>query len=191
MLARSTLLVAGYHLYRRGEWRNVVGNALAKDRSGIQTDVAILLKRAQTGDQTALAGLRRVFDSSPELWARVGDLAKQAELSWIAVSSGDNEVAGEALSRRIADLRQELAGLTPTVLERLLVDRVITSWLQVHHADRMCARADMTAHQRVSGGRRADGGAARIGASVQGPVGVAHGHAVGMNARFAQPKGAA
>ena len=126
-----------------------MGQALAKDRSRTTTDVVALLKRAQTGDQAALLDLRRVFDNSPELWTRVGDLAKQAELSWTETASGGNAVISEAVTRRAAELRQELSGPAPTVLERLLVDRVVTSWIQVHHADRMCTRTGLTSQQQA------------------------------------------
>jgi hypothetical protein len=111
-------------------------------------DAAALLKLAQAGDNAALAELRQVFDTKPELWATIGDLGKQAELSWIGVASGGDALISEALSRRIADLRQELAGPASTVLERLLIDRILVTWIQVHHLDRMSAGESLTCHQR-------------------------------------------
>jgi hypothetical protein len=66
---------------------NVVGEALmTAGVSRTTTDAATLLKRAQAGDQSAISELRRVLNDTPELWIQVGDLAKQAELSWIDVA---------------------------------------------------------------------------------------------------------
>ena len=41
----------------------------------------------------------------------------------------------EAISRRAAELRRELAGAEPTPLERLLVSRIAACWLQLHYAE--------------------------------------------------------
>lgn len=35
----------------------------------------------------------------------------------------------------------ELAGPSPTPLERLLVERIVASWLQTYHYDILCAQA--------------------------------------------------
>ena len=47
----------------------------------------------------------------------------------------------EALTRKAAALTLELAGPCPTMLERLLVDRVVTGWLQLHYCDLLAAQA--------------------------------------------------
>ena len=41
----------------------------------------------------------------------------------------------EATTRRLASMRAELAGATPSPLEKLLVDRVVLCWLQLSYAD--------------------------------------------------------
>jgi hypothetical protein len=64
-----------------------------------------------------------------------GDLAWQAEQSLIRAAVGEDLAAREALTRKLGLLRAELAGPSPTPLERLLVERVAACWLQLHYAD--------------------------------------------------------
>jgi hypothetical protein len=45
-----------------------------------------------------------------------------------------------SLQKRLAQLQAELEGPEATPLERLLVERVLLCWLQVHHADLCVAR---------------------------------------------------
>ncbi len=94
-----------------------------------------LLARAMQGDLTVLAALRALLDGTPELWQRVGDLAQHAEVSMLRLAAGTSLLGLEAMQRKLADLKRELAGPSPSVIERLLIDRIGVCWLQVHHAD--------------------------------------------------------
>lgn len=73
--------------------------ALATVDEAAVARVNALLPGANDGDRCALAELREVLDSNPELWKALGAL------------------------------RRELTGPAPTPLERLLVDRVALGWL--------------------------------------------------------------
>jgi hypothetical protein len=106
----------------------VNGQALAED-------LRALVRRAEQGDTSVLPQLRRLLDETPALWEHYGDLARHAEQSWLALVSGPNLCLQESLQRQLGKLRAELAGETPTPLERLLVDRILACWLQVHYAD--------------------------------------------------------
>ena len=57
------------------------------------------------------------------------------QASLIQAIAGKNEVVAEAIGRRAADLRRELAGSEPTPLERLLVSRIVACWLALHYAE--------------------------------------------------------
>jgi hypothetical protein len=70
-----------------------------------------------------------------------GDLAYQAQRSFIEAAAGDNLVLQEALTRKLELLRNDLAGPSPTPVEKLLVERVVACWLQVHDADIRYAQA--------------------------------------------------
>jgi len=68
-------------------------------------------------------------------------LAAQAERAWIELAAGPDLLAREALARQLAALKTELAGPAPTPLERLLVERIAATWLQVNYADAVAAQA--------------------------------------------------
>ena len=96
------------------------------------------MKAMASGDKSTLPLVRAALDSIPRMVDSYGDLAGQAEESLIRLVSGKNLLTAEALTRKVAALKAELAGLSPTPLERLLVARIAACWLQVHHADEMC-----------------------------------------------------
>jgi hypothetical protein len=98
-----------------------------------------LANRANRGSEEALACLRQLLDSSPEIWDLVGDLARHAELAWVGLVAGEDRLMQESVKKRIAKLKDELAGASATTMERLLVDRVVTSWLAVAHAETRAA----------------------------------------------------
>ena len=130
--------------------------ALATVSEAAVAHVNALLPDANAGNPGALAELRSALDAHPELWGEVGNLAREAELALVRAASGANIVAKEAILRKLASLKRELAGPTPTPLERLLVDRVVVGWLAValaegaHHQalERGVPHADDEFHQR-------------------------------------------
>jgi hypothetical protein len=93
--------------------------------------ITALLPAANAGDRAALAELRAVLDASPQLWTELGNLGRHAELALVRVAAGTNSVAKEAIVRKLDALRREVAGPTPTPLERLLADRVAIGWLSL------------------------------------------------------------
>jgi hypothetical protein len=99
-----------------------------------------LLKRAQNGDTSTLPELWRAFED-PKLVESYGNLARQAERSFIELVAVDNLGFKEALTRKMEILRAELGGPNPTPIERLLVERVVACWLQVQDADIRYAQA--------------------------------------------------
>jgi hypothetical protein len=112
------------------------------DRSAPDSgDLATLLERARQGDDEALSALRALLDGTPGLWEQVGDLARLAEQSWIALIAGPDPLLREALERRVEALQVEIAGPDPSPLVRLLARRVVATWLQVQQADALSAQA--------------------------------------------------
>ncbi|MFL5762235.1 MAG: hypothetical protein ACJ789_21250 [Thermomicrobiales bacterium] len=104
-----------------------------------------LLPLANAGNARALTELRHILDGHPELWTSVGNLAAQAELSLLQVAAGENDVVREAISRKLSQLRRDLAGPEPFALERLLVDRVVAGWFALTYAETQY-------HQRLRNG---------------------------------------
>jgi hypothetical protein len=109
------------------------------------------IRSAEKGDQAALARVREVFDRIPHMWAAYGNTAQQAQDALIAVAAGENALAKEAMNRQMEGMRQELAGPTPTPLDRLLAERVALCWLHASYADAMYAQSMKTGCSVVTG----------------------------------------
>ena len=103
--------------------------------------LALLLKRAERGDQSVLPALRELLDKNEELWQNYGDLAAQAEGSLIQLAAGSNLLLAESLLRKTESLKAELAGPAAPPLERLLAARVVACWLQTSYFDILLAQA--------------------------------------------------
>jgi hypothetical protein len=99
-----------------------------------------LVTRAQAGDPAALGELRKLMASHPGLWEGIGNLAAQVEHAWLKAIAGKDEVAKEAIARKLKTLRREVAGPAPAPLERLLAERIALCWLGVHHAEALYAQ---------------------------------------------------
>jgi hypothetical protein len=109
-----------------------------------------LLGRARLGDESVLPQLRALLDSNPELWERLGDLAAHAVRAWVELASGQNLIVRESLSRKLDDLKAELAGPDPTLLERLMAERAAACWLQVSFTDAAMAQAKEVSLQQAA-----------------------------------------
>jgi hypothetical protein len=120
-----------------------------RDKSEHAMELAELLKRAEAGDLAVLPALRQVLTDNPELWQGYGDLAAQAEGALIRVAAGSNLLLTESLLCKLADLRQELGGESPSPLERLLIERVVACWLQVSYYDTLLVQARESSPARL------------------------------------------
>jgi hypothetical protein len=102
-----------------------------------------LLKRAEPGDTKTLPALREMLSKADEDLVRRfgGDLAEQTESTLVNAAAGQNLVFQEALLRRLELLRAELAGPSPSPLERLLVERIVLCWLHLHDKEIRFAQA--------------------------------------------------
>jgi hypothetical protein len=96
-------------------------------------ELQAILARAKAGAVEALPEVRRAFDQHPEVWQRYADLSTQVERRWIALLAGSNVCLAESLARKAAALRAELAHDTDPLAAKLVIDRIVTSWLEVHY----------------------------------------------------------
>ena len=99
-----------------------------------------LLESAERGDQTALPQLQEFLDAAPTLWQEIGNMALQAERALVNAAAGEDLLVKKSLERTMAEMRTERSESNPTLLEKLLVDRVVACWLQVHYADTVYAQ---------------------------------------------------
>jgi hypothetical protein len=98
-------------------------------------DMQRLLMRAQDGDITCLTELRALLDDRPDLWKQVGNIAEHAELITLRLVARENLHIQEAVQRKLAELKKELVGPSPTPVEKILIERIGVSWLQVYQLD--------------------------------------------------------
>ena len=65
---------------------------------------------------------------------------------WLA---GDNDSRYLAIEKQAELKCEELAGTNPSPLERMLVDRIVTCWLQVQMGDKVCFETDDLTFKQV------------------------------------------
>lgn len=103
-------------------------------------DFRAIVKRADAGDQAALPIVKQMFTDLPALWDAYGNLATRAENAMIGLIAGKSVLTREAVRKKVASIRGDLAGSEASPLERLLVERVGACWLQAYQADLAYAR---------------------------------------------------
>jgi hypothetical protein len=141
---------------------------LKHDEKVYTEEVQRLLLRAQEGDATALPELRDVLENRPELWKQLGDLVAHCEEAILNLAAGKSLLAKESIRKRMDELRAEVSGPKPTPLEKLLVDRVVLCWAQMHLGDLDAVqRAQAGQLHRVDVERRLTGLQARYLASIK------------------------
>jgi hypothetical protein len=102
--------------------------------------VATFIKQAQAGDPVALEALTRVLDRQSEKWRTFGDVAAQAQAAQIQLACGDDPLTRRGYERTLGQMRAELAQPGDGALERLLIERILTCWLQLGYADALAAQ---------------------------------------------------
>ena len=99
-----------------------------------QGEFAELVRRANAGEERAVSDLRAILHDRPQVWRRLADLSQHAELALIRAIAGKNKLLATSLENKLAELRSELLGSNPSTLEKLLVGRVVVSFLEVEFA---------------------------------------------------------
>jgi hypothetical protein len=146
----GVLVSLGYHRHDRGDWRlkrdavfiqfNVRESkmyATISDQSLIAfqpaqncPELIALFEKARAGNLPALDELKqRMRDRN---WMKkLGDLGDEATNQLIANAAGSDVVLKAELAEQVKELQAELLGEQPSVLERLLVRRVLNGWITV------------------------------------------------------------
>lgn len=141
LLTKAMLLIAGYHMHRKGKWHRTRRKSMALLQSSNNTPttandtLADFVERSQRGDQTAMSGLRAIVDRT-DTWQSVAGLAENTEDFWIVAIAGDNMPFAESLHNELEAMRAKLRGQGPVSQSEKLIIQVITmSWLQLQHAN--------------------------------------------------------
>ncbi|MDB5307464.1 MAG: hypothetical protein JWO38_1666 [Gemmataceae bacterium] len=98
-----------------------------------------LIDRAEQGDATAMPPLRKLLGNPAAVDQLGGNLAETAQRVLVEAHCGQNLFRREAIGRKMATLRAELAGPTPSPIEWLLAERAVACWLHVYHLEAVYA----------------------------------------------------
>jgi hypothetical protein len=93
-----------------------------------------VLDRAQQGDEKTLPVLRELL-KDPYYLDACGDMARHAENALIRKCAGQSVAVREGIRSKMEALRAELAGASPSPLERVLAERIVACWLHVNHLE--------------------------------------------------------
>jgi hypothetical protein len=91
-----------------------------------------LVKKAEKGNKEGLPEISKILQENPNLAWQVMDYGKLAEWHFIERMTKEEDFGSKVLLRRqLGAMREEIAGENPSVLERLLAERVVATWLQI------------------------------------------------------------
>jgi hypothetical protein len=105
------------------------------------TDVTLdefeaVVRRAQTGQPEAIERLKIVLADNSQIWQVVGDLAALSRRRLLELAFADDVLLEESntlkLQAMTEQLKEEICGQFPPLVEQLLLDRLINSHLAVH-----------------------------------------------------------
>lgn len=117
------------------------------------TDLEQLVSLARRGDRDAARQLRAILNEEPDLFGPLGQLASKVQAKWIRAIAGRDLFEREMMLRATAELRKSLIDEGDgTELERLAVEQVISSFLQLsyhEHREADCPASDL----RIAGHR--------------------------------------
>jgi hypothetical protein len=90
---------------------------------------------ANAGDERALAAVEKILEESPDFARFFANLANTVERSYIERVTGGSPVREKALPVRLETMRGEIAGPASSPLERLLAERIVACWLELHYSN--------------------------------------------------------
>ncbi len=140
-VTHSLMLSIGYANQRSRGWRTlkmIDANTINDENVPTATEdyeptFGDLREAASQGDRTAIPALRRILRQHPEYIWSCGDLASQTQLQWIDLIAGQNLFWRECLLLKMAEHKRDLMAETNgTVVEKMLVDQSIATWLQLY-----------------------------------------------------------
>jgi hypothetical protein len=124
-----------------GELEKTRPESPALKRATLVKELKALIARIQDGDEGAVPRLREILRPRPHLARRFMDPAVQTERSMIEAYAGsDGRMVQETMPHTLEALRVKLGGESPSSLERLLVERIAATWLQLHYFETLYAQ---------------------------------------------------
>jgi hypothetical protein len=129
-----------------------------------------LVERANQGEQSALDKLRDFLDENPRVWQHLGNIGRMAETAWVKLVSGADSLTAESIRRQLAQVKEELVGESPSMVEKLLGDQVAITLLEMKHLETLSAGTAGTIGQAALLLRRLESAQRRHAASIRSLV---------------------
>jgi hypothetical protein len=129
--------------------------------------LAELSRRAGEGNESCLAGLRQLLDQRPEIWQAAGSVTGLIERMWAELLASGNRLVEESILRKVKELKAELAEVSATPLEALLVDYIGITYLAAMHGEISAAQDGGSVEQVKLRLRRAESGHKRFTGAVK------------------------
>lgn len=159
MAAGGLLAAVGFHRHKRGEWRmrrelkqlqdltartreltdkvrevraaREAAPLVRYDAPATDAEAVALFAAARAGEAGARERVVELVKARG--WVNwLGDLGQQATRQLVHKAAGGDPVLAAGLTEKAVALRAQLLGDAPSVLEDLLVRRVVNGWLTVH-----------------------------------------------------------
>lgn len=106
-----------------------------------------LVSRCRKGDREAAKTLRHVLNEYPDLYQGLGQASVKVQTKWIQAIAGQDLFEREMILRATMELRKSLSEEGDgTELERLAIEQVISSYLQLsyhEHREAECPASDL------------------------------------------------
>ena len=109
-----------------------------------------MLIAARRGCKEILPKLRQFLDEHSELVIHYGSLTMQVQENWLQLIAGKDLLLSETMRRHLNAMRKELAGANPSPLDRLLVDRIIATHIELLYFTAMEATDPTAENMRVA-----------------------------------------
>ena len=106
------------------------------------------------GGKTAIKSLEKWIAKYPDVARsihKLDDLCSTAEAAWVKALAGDDPLRQLGLKDEIAEMKAELLGDTPSILDRVMVSSAVTA--HVAHQGAVWAAAQPAQHQAVATAR--------------------------------------
>jgi len=136
-LFRARMALAGFRLYPIRVWRR--RNKMSTGNKDELKTLDDAIRAAELGDRQGLNIVRNYLNANPVLWKESGDLATQAIRQWLHKTSGGDLFSREMVIKKVASIRNDLKTDNKDTFERLILDRVILSWLRLNYLERLDA----------------------------------------------------
>jgi hypothetical protein len=115
--------------------------ATAAEVAQLRQQLTTLNAQANRGDAGALQELRAFLAVHPYVEQTLGDLAARVERAWLGQLAAGDALQEVCYERQLQQLKAELAGPTPTGVERLVVDQAGSAYLAERAAALACVKA--------------------------------------------------